>query len=130
MFFLPVLNADDVTIKRTQDGTFYRLRGRNPPSDCKMHDIPTEEPPNSDKPPKWNTLSHPMVRQTTNYKVNWRRIHSRIVFQEVCETLNVVRDLYDVLQMLLGVRTLRLLHGVGWVHRDICHSNIMRIEGV
>jgi len=100
--FLTVLNANDVTIKETQDNTLYRLRGRNPPSDCRMYEIPPEELPNSDKPRKGNTSSHPMVRQTANYQVN-HRIHTRIVFQEVCETLYAVRDLRDVMQILLDV---------------------------
>ena len=100
--FLTILDADDVVIDGKQDDTLRLLGGQNPPSDCKMLEIPPEEPPSADKASKQTTPSHTTVPAVADFKVT-HRVHIRIVFQEVCETLDSVRDLRGVMQMLLDV---------------------------
>ena len=100
--FLTILDADDVVIDGKQDDTLRLLGGQNPPSDCKMLEIPPEEPPSADKASKETTPSHTTVPAVADFKVT-HRVHIRIVFQEVCETLDSVRDLRGVMQMLLDV---------------------------
>jgi len=96
--FLTVLDADDVVIEGNLDDTLCLLRGNNPPSECKTYEIPLEEPSNADELPSETTLTHTVA----DFKVS-HKIHTRIVFKEVCETLYAVRDLRGVLQMLLDV---------------------------
>ena len=100
--FLTVLDVDDVVIDGKQDDTLRLLGGQNPPSDCTMHEVPPEEPPSADKVSKETTASHTTVPEVADFKVT-HRVHVRIVFKEVCETLDLVRDLRGVMQMLLDV---------------------------
>jgi len=96
--FLTVLDADDVAIKGNLDDTLCLLRGNDPPSECKIYEIPFEEPWDADELPRETTLTHTVA----DFKVS-HKIHTRIVFKEVCETLYSVRDLRGVMQMLLDV---------------------------
>ena len=96
--FLTVLDADDVVIEGNLDDTLRLLRGNNPPSDCKMYEIPLQEPPNEDELSIETTPTYTV----TDFKVS-HKIHTRIVFKEVCETLYKVRDLRGLMQMLLDV---------------------------
>jgi len=100
--FLTVRDAGDVVIKGKVDDTLCLLRGENPPSDCKMYEIPPEEPPSTDKLSKETTTTHTTVPPVADFKVS-HRVHIRIVFKEICETLYSVRDLRGVMQMLLDV---------------------------
>ena len=100
--FLTVLDAGDVMIEGKVDDTFCLLRGENPPSDCRMYEVPPEEPPSSDKLSKETTPTRTTVPVVADFKVT-HRVHIRIVFKEVCETLYAVRDLGGVVQMLLDV---------------------------
>jgi len=100
--FLTVLDAGDLMIKGKVDDTLCLLHGENPPSDCRIHDIPPEEPPGADKLSKETMPTHMMVPTVADFKVT-HRVHIRIVFKEVCETLYVVRNLCGVMQMLLDV---------------------------
>ncbi|KIM60288.1 hypothetical protein SCLCIDRAFT_967450 [Scleroderma citrinum Foug A] len=89
-----------------------------------MYQTSPEEPPNADEPPEGSTPTHTTVESpVADFKVT-HRIHTRIVFKEVC-------DLRGDMQMLLGVlKVLQLLHSSGWVHRDVSPGNLMRIGGL
>ena len=100
--FLTVRDAGDVVIKGMVDDTLCLLRGENLPSDCKMYEIPPEEPPSTDKLSKETTTTHTTVPSVSDFTVS-HRVHIRIMFKEVCETLYAVRDLRGVMQMLLDV---------------------------
>ncbi|KAF7795020.1 hypothetical protein EIP86_006164 [Pleurotus ostreatoroseus] len=55
-----------------------------------------------------------------------RRAHYRIVYQEVCRPLHAVTSLFSVFKALGDAcNALRVLHGCGWVHRDISTGNIL-----
>ncbi|KIP06495.1 hypothetical protein PHLGIDRAFT_118886 [Phlebiopsis gigantea 11061_1 CR5-6] len=54
------------------------------------------------------------------------KTHHRIVFKEVCKSLNEEIDLPTILVALrLVCKPLNLMHKSGWVHRDISAGNIL-----
>ncbi|THH04287.1 hypothetical protein EW145_g5639 [Phellinidium pouzarii] len=58
------------------------------------------------------------------------RIHYRIVFKEVATPLYNVMDLREIFVVLKDcTRLLELMHGCGWVHRDISCGNVYSYNG-
>ncbi|THH05725.1 hypothetical protein EW145_g4588 [Phellinidium pouzarii] len=59
-----------------------------------------------------------------------KTIHYRIVFKEVATPLYNVMDLRDIFVVLKDcTRLLQLMHGCGWVHRDISCGNVYYHDG-
>ena len=85
-----------MAIEGNPDHTLGLLCGSNLPFHCKVYQTPPEEPPNADEPPEGSTPTHTTVESpVADFKAT-HRIHTRIVFKEVC-------DLRGDMQMLLGV---------------------------
>ncbi|GJE94402.1 hypothetical protein PsYK624_105710 [Phanerochaete sordida] len=54
------------------------------------------------------------------------KAHHRIVYEEVCVTLNAVKDLSEALWAIRAAAlVLSIVHSAGWVHRDISAGNIL-----
>ena len=81
------LDANDVVIEGNLDDTHFLLHGSNPPSNCKMYEIPLQEPPDEDELSRDTTSTYTVA----DFKVS-HKIHTRIVFKEVCETLYAVHE--------------------------------------
>ncbi|KAG6327335.1 hypothetical protein ID866_11754 [Astraeus odoratus] len=130
--FLTVLHAEDVNIGENTDNTSLLFHGKALPPNCRIYRLPAEEAPSKvvhtpsvGHPPSYSTGSE---RPPLDPLKITHRIHTRIVFKEVCESLFQVRKLRDVLAMLRdAVKALQILHDAGWIHRDISPGNLLRI---
>ena len=107
-YFLTVIEAEDVKIDQSVDTTLSMLRDVNIPEDSKVHVIPAE--------PAISSVMHSSSKgHTPIYHIPLRvkprdihhRIHSRVVFGEVCQTLYDFDSFHAVLIILL-----RLLKGL------------------
>ena len=145
-YFLTVIEAEDVKTDQSVDTTLSILHGVNIPEDSEVHVIPAE--------PSISSIVHSSSKgHTPTYHLPVRfkprgihhRIHSRVVFKEVCQTLydfQGVRDVHIILaQLLRGLIVivftfnqsdepvgLYLLHKAGWVHRDISPGNTLVVD--
>ncbi|EED78857.1 predicted protein [Postia placenta Mad-698-R] len=54
------------------------------------------------------------------------RVHYRIVFEEVCVRICDLTSLEDIVHVLIdALGALIIIHGAGWVHRDISSGNVL-----
>ncbi|OSX58053.1 hypothetical protein POSPLADRAFT_1061146 [Postia placenta MAD-698-R-SB12] len=54
------------------------------------------------------------------------RVHYRIVFKEVCVRICDLTSLEDIFRVLIhALIVLTIIHGAGWIHRDISSGNVL-----
>ncbi|KAF9804677.1 hypothetical protein IEO21_09291 [Rhodonia placenta] len=59
-------------------------------------------------------------------RLNHPRVHYRIVFKEVCVCIYDLTSLEDIFHALIdALIALAIMHGAGWVHRDISPGNVL-----
>ncbi|KAI6016909.1 hypothetical protein BKA83DRAFT_4329447 [Pisolithus microcarpus] len=133
-YFLTVLAAGDVIVDGKKDKTASLLRDADElPPDFGLHPLP------ADDSPKWKptrtgeglTPNFSCVPPSVKKSKIHHRIHYRLVFKEVCEPIHDLKRLDIVFKTLMDVHeALELLHGVGWVHRDISTGNVLYFGGM
>ncbi|KAI5994284.1 hypothetical protein F5J12DRAFT_962663 [Pisolithus orientalis] len=128
-YFLTVVEAGDVIVNGTVDGTASLLHASDLPADCPSYALPVDgkrkaKPTRSSEglPPSFSCVSG-----ATNHSKIHHRIHFRLVFQEICTPIYKLQRLDTVFQTLQDIRkALEILHSVDWVHRDVSATNSLR----
>ncbi|KAI6017110.1 hypothetical protein EDC04DRAFT_2576906 [Pisolithus marmoratus] len=126
-YFLTVLAAGNVMVDGKIDGADSLLRISDLPADCTSHPLPVDEL----SKPTWASEglipSSPYVPSPSKHSKVHHKIHSRLVFKEVCQPIYELWSLDTVFETLEDARNaLQILHSVGWVHRDVSAGNVLR----
>ncbi|KAI5981469.1 hypothetical protein EDC04DRAFT_2916514 [Pisolithus marmoratus] len=128
-YFLTVLAAGNVIVDGKIDGTDSLLRVSDLPTDCTWYPLPADEALKA-KPTRAGeglTPSFPCVSGSAKQPQVHHRIHSRLVFEEVCQPIYELRRLDTVFETPRDAhKALQFLHSVGWVHRDVSAGNVLR----
>ncbi|KAI6000173.1 hypothetical protein F5J12DRAFT_951389 [Pisolithus orientalis] len=106
-YFLTVVEAGDVIVNGTVDGTTSLLHTSDLPADCPSYALPVDG--------KW--------------KAKPTRIHFHLVFQEVCTPIYKLQHLDTMFQTLQDIHeALEILHSVDWVHHDVSATNSSHVD--
>ncbi|KAF8557267.1 hypothetical protein OG21DRAFT_1520545 [Imleria badia] len=136
-YFLTVLRAEDIMIDDKIDNTLRLFHDIDMPPDCPRHKVSPEKEP-SLRLHVSSTGHVPLVplqeeilacQNIPTVKVGdiYHKIHFRVVFAELGEPIFNLETLGDVLETLEhALKGLQLMHGAGWVHRDISAGNVLR----
>ncbi|KAI6107333.1 hypothetical protein EV401DRAFT_1892135 [Pisolithus croceorrhizus] len=128
-YFVTVLAAGNVMVDGKIDSTDSLLRGSDLPAERSFYPPPVDEVPKAKliRSGEGYTPTFPFVPCSTEYSKVPHRIHSRLVFKEVCQPIYELRTLDTVFATLEDTRkALQFLHSVDWVHRDISGGNVLR----
>ncbi|KAI6046786.1 hypothetical protein EDC04DRAFT_1249602 [Pisolithus marmoratus] len=100
-------------------------------ADCTSRPLPVDELSGQARTGKGLPPSFPCVRGSAKQSRIHHRIHSRLVFKEVCQPIYELRSLDAVFETLEDARiALQFLHSVRWVHRDVSAGNVLRVGGM
>ncbi|KAH7904218.1 hypothetical protein BJ138DRAFT_1019438, partial [Hygrophoropsis aurantiaca] len=135
-YFLTVHQAEDVQIGGMTDHTFDLLfHGHAIPPDYSYIGLKSEKElshtlytPSVGNVPLLPTRGNP-VGAGAVHKIQ-HKIHFRIVFDEVCEPTYKLDMLAVVFSILYdAAQVFKILHNVGWVHRDVSIGNVLYFNG-
>ncbi|KAI5993487.1 hypothetical protein EDD15DRAFT_896386 [Pisolithus albus] len=132
-YFLTVLAAGDVIVDGKKDQTTSLLRDADElPPDFGLHRLPADDLPEW-KPTRTGeglTPNVSCVPPSVKKSQIHHRIHYRVVFKEVCESIHDLNRLDIVFKVLMDIhKALQLLHSIGWVHRDLSTGNVLYWKG-
>ncbi|KAI6154649.1 hypothetical protein BKA82DRAFT_1005590 [Pisolithus tinctorius] len=128
-YFLTVVEAGDVIVNGTVDGTASLLHESDLPADCSSYALPVDGKQKAEptKPSEGLPPSFSRTPGATKHSKIHHRIHFRLVFKEVCTPIYKLQRLDTVFQTLQDIhKALEYLHSVGWVHRDVSAANSLR----
>ncbi|KAI6017109.1 hypothetical protein EDC04DRAFT_2902739 [Pisolithus marmoratus] len=127
-YFLTVLAAGNVMVDGKIDGADSLLRISDLPADCTSYPLSVDELSTPARTGEGLSPSFPCVRGSAKQSRLHHKIHSRLVFKDVCQPMYELRSLDTVFETFEDARTaLQFLHSVKWVHCNVSAGNVLRV---